>query len=120
MLLRIAVAGLLGRRALRGLARLLRRAGDLPLGAAAQRVLVRVEVLDLRLFVAVAGRAQLVLPGVRVLGSALSGAPGCPGGTGGMTAVGSGAPVLGSTAVGSAAPAGPEVCGRTLVAPFGS
>ncbi len=36
-----------------------------------------------------------------------------------MTAVGSAAPRFGSTAVGSAAP-GPPVCGRTLVAPFGS
>ncbi len=85
------------------LRRLLRGPGHLPLGAAAQRVLAGVEVLDLRLLVAVAGRAELVLPGVRVLGAAA----GLPGGTGGITAVG------------SAAPDGP-VCGRTLVAALGS
>ncbi|CAM5585417.1 hypothetical protein SBADM41S_10163 [Streptomyces badius] len=68
LVLWIAVAG--GRallRALLGPLRLLLRPGDLPLGAAAQRVLVRVQVLDLRLLVAVPRGPQLVLPGVLAL-----------------------------------------------------
>jgi hypothetical protein len=40
----------------------------LTLGTAAQRILARVEVLDLRLLVAVAGRLQLGLPRVRAVG----------------------------------------------------
>lgn len=66
LLLRIAVTlrRALLRPLLLGLLGPLLRAGDLPLGAAAQRVLVGVEVLlDLCLLVAVAGGARLVLPG---------------------------------------------------------
>nr|EIF90019.1 hypothetical protein [Streptomyces tsukubensis NRRL18488] len=56
------------RRALRGSLVLGRALGRLlPLRPAAQGVLSGVEVLDLRLLVAVAGGPQLGLPGVRIL-----------------------------------------------------
>src|SRR5690606_3776869 len=74
VLLRMPVAG--ARLGLRPVLGRLLGPGHLPLGAAAQRVLARVQVLDLGLLVAVAGRAQLVLPGVRVLGAALAVAAG--------------------------------------------
>ncbi|CAO0832570.1 hypothetical protein SMICM17S_08692 [Streptomyces microflavus] len=52
---------------LRRLLSLGRLLGRLALGAAAQRVLARVQVLHLRLLVAVAGRLELRLPGVRAV-----------------------------------------------------
>ena len=86
----------------------------LALRAAAQRVLARVEVLDLRLLVAVAGRRSWVCQGCGPLGPA-AGRPGALG-TGGMTAVGSAAPGPGRVVRARAGP----VCGSTLVAAFGS
>src|SRR6478752_7975499 len=60
--------GALGLPALLGLGRLLRLRRLLALGATAQRVLARIEVLDLRLLVAVPGGPELGLPGVRLVG----------------------------------------------------
>ena len=79
-------------------------------GPAAQRVLARVEVLDLRLLVAVAGGLHLVLPGVRVLRRRVR--PDADG-TGGIDRGRDRRP---ARPPGSAAGA----CGSTLVAAFGS